>query len=128
MNPKIISVSPQISVRDVRATQEYYRDILGFEVLWLWGENDFGAVGANDVAIYFTHEDDPKAESVLCIDVDDVDAYYKTLKQKGARIVSELETKPWGMREFSVEDLNGNQLRMGMGVKPIREIPEFSQG
>ncbi len=128
MNPNIISVSPQLSVKDVKATQEYYRDVLGFEVLWLWGENDFGAVGANNVAIYFAHEDDPEGESVLCIDVDDIDAYYKTVKEKGARITSDLETKPWGMREFTVEDLNGNQLRMGMGVKPISEIPRFTQG
>ena len=53
-------VSPQLSVKDVKATQEYYRDVLGFKVLWLWGKNDFGAVGANDVAIYFAHEDDPE--------------------------------------------------------------------
>ncbi len=60
--------------------------------------------------------------------MDDIDAYYETVKRKGARITSDLETKPWGMREFTVEDLNGNQLRMGMGVKPISEIPEFTQG
>ena len=75
MNPKIVSVSPQLSVKDVKATQKYYCEVLGFEVLWLWGENDFGAVGANNVAIYFAHEDDPEGESVLCIDVDDIDSY-----------------------------------------------------
>ncbi len=52
------------------------------------------------------------------------------MKEKGARVTSDLETKPWGMREFTVEDLNGNQLRMGMGMgmKAISEIPEFTQG
>ncbi len=46
----------------------------------------------------------------------------------GDDATSDLETKPWGMREFTVEDLNGNQLRMGMGVKPTSEIAEFTQG
>ena len=50
------------------------------------------------------------------------------MKDKGAKITSDLETKPWGMREFTVEDLNGNQLRLGMGVKRISEIPNFTQG
>ncbi len=64
-----------------------------------------------------------RGESVLCIDVDEIDAYYETLKDRGAKITSDLETKPWGMGGFTVEDLNGNQLHMG--VKPISEAPEF---
>ena len=42
-------------------------------------------------------------------DAEDVDASYDELKSLGAKIVEPLETKPWGLRQFTVEDLDGNR-------------------
>jgi uncharacterized glyoxalase superfamily protein PhnB len=39
----------------------------------------------------------------------DVDATYRELQDAGASIVEPLETKPWGMRQFTLEDLDGNR-------------------
>jgi len=120
-----LQATPQLSVSDVRATQEYYREVLGFSISWLW-LNDFGAVGNGDTQIYFAREDGPIPSMTCCADVDDVDAVYKTYRASGAKIVAELETRPWGMREFTIEDPNGHLFRVGQGVKAVRDIPEFT--
>jgi uncharacterized glyoxalase superfamily protein PhnB len=38
----------------------------------------------------------------------DIDASYEELKSLGADIVDPLETKPWGIRQFTVKDIDGN--------------------
>jgi len=40
---------------------------------------------------------------------EDIDALYHELKSLGANIVETLEKKPWGLRQFTVEDLDGNR-------------------
>jgi uncharacterized glyoxalase superfamily protein PhnB len=39
----------------------------------------------------------------------DIDATYNELKSLGANIVEPLESKPWGLRQFTVEDIDGNR-------------------
>lgn len=38
-----------------------------------------------------------------------IDATYEELRALGARIVEPLEKKPWGLRQFTVEDIDGNR-------------------
>ncbi len=118
-------VIPQRPVHDVRATQEYYRDVLGFEIDWLW-EDSYGSVHNEQGRIYFTRYEEPFEGVICCANVPDVDAVYAEYKGRGAEIVAELETKPWGMREFTLRDPNGHCFRVGTGVKRVDDIPEFT--
>jgi GNAT superfamily N-acetyltransferase len=45
--------------------------------------------------------------------VDGINALYGYHQRLGASIVSPLEAKPWGLREYTVRDLNGHYLRFG---------------
>ena len=49
----------------------------------------------------------------LSIFVQDVDALYETYKKVGAIISKPPADYPWGMREMTVEDLDGHSFRMG---------------
>jgi uncharacterized glyoxalase superfamily protein PhnB len=40
---------------------------------------------------------------------DDVESTYDELSASGAKIAEPLETKPWGLRQFTLEDLDGNR-------------------
>ena len=40
---------------------------------------------------------------------EDIDATYNELKSMGANIVEPLEKKPWGLTQFTVEDIDGNR-------------------
>jgi uncharacterized glyoxalase superfamily protein PhnB len=105
------AVVPQLPVTDLAATQAWYRDVLGFEIAW--ASSDFGAVWLDRVELFFARVARPSPAVCLCVRVDDADALYKRYRENGARIVSELEDKPWGMREFTLEDPNGHRLRIG---------------
>ena len=49
--------------------------------------------------------------------VTDVDALYEELKSRGARTLNEPRDYPYGMRDFDISDLDGNQLCFGMESK-----------
>jgi uncharacterized glyoxalase superfamily protein PhnB len=40
---------------------------------------------------------------------EDLDESYAELKGSGANIVEPLEMKPWGLRQFTVDDPDGNR-------------------
>jgi uncharacterized glyoxalase superfamily protein PhnB len=105
------SAVPQLPVTDLEATQAWYRDVLGFEIAW--ASSDFGAVWQDRVEIFFARVPRPLPGGCLCVRVADADALCARYRERGAKIVAELEDKPWGMREFTLEDPNGHQLRIG---------------
>ena len=45
--------------------------------------------------------------------VDDADRYYLNLKTRGADLLSAIEDKPWGMREFALRTIDGHRLTIG---------------
>lgn len=115
---------PNLPVRDVPAAQEWYRDVLGLEINWIW-EANFGSVGRDNVELFRAEHDD--ARPVVCsVFVDDVDVVHDQCRERGGDIVEELELKPWGVREFSVRDPDGNVLRIGHGEERVIDIPQFS--
>ena len=69
---------------------------------------EIGAVSRGDVAIFFRKRKPPFEPAVHWVFAEDIDASYQELKSLGANIVDPLEKKPWGLRQFTVEDLDGN--------------------
>jgi uncharacterized glyoxalase superfamily protein PhnB len=115
-------VIPVFLVDDVLETVEYYRDILGFEVDFVYGEPAvYGSVSRDDAIINFTMSSPPGRRNGVSsagvgngvdayIVVSDVDDVCEELKQHGARVVVEPESHDYGMREFQIEDLNSYRL------------------
>ena len=100
---------PELPVADVERAQQYYRDTLGFEIGWLYPGKEIGAVSRGDVVIFFRRRAPPFEAAVHWVFAEDVDATYNELKSLGASIVDPLERKPWGLRQFAVDDLDGNR-------------------
>jgi catechol 2,3-dioxygenase-like lactoylglutathione lyase family enzyme len=44
---------PELPVEDVERAQQYYRDVLGFEIGWLYPGKEIGAVSRKDAVIFF---------------------------------------------------------------------------
>jgi uncharacterized glyoxalase superfamily protein PhnB len=82
---------------------------LGFGIDWLYPGGDIGAVSRDDVAIFFRRRDRPFEPAIHWVFAEDIDATYEELRSRGARIVEPLEKKPWGLRQFTVEDIDGNR-------------------
>jgi len=100
---------PELPVVDVERAQEHYRDALGFEIGWLYPGKEIGSVSRGNAAIFFRKRVRPFEPAVHWIFADDLDASYNELISLGAKIVEPLERKPWGLRQFTVEDLDGNR-------------------
>lgn len=50
---------PELPVADVEQAQEYYRDVLGFEIGWLYPGKEIGSVSRGNVAIFFRRRQKP---------------------------------------------------------------------
>ena len=100
---------PELPVADVERAQQYYRDVLGFEIGWISPGKEIGAVSRGSVAIFFRRRNPPFEPAVHWVFAEDLDATYRELKSAGAKIVDPLETKPWGLRQFTVDDPAGNR-------------------
>ncbi len=100
---------PELPVADVERAQKHYRDALGFEIGWLYPGNEIGAVSRGRVAILFRKRNPPFEPAVHWVFAEDIDATYNELKSLGSNIVEPLQKMPWGLRQFTVEDLDGNR-------------------
>jgi catechol 2,3-dioxygenase-like lactoylglutathione lyase family enzyme len=124
---------PIFPVADVVDTVRYYREVLGFRDGWTWGDPpDFGGVRWGKVGAMFSLQSGPEAKvggQWHSFFVEGIDAFYGLHRRNGATICSPLEAKPWGLREYTVRDLNGHYLRFGQrgsdrtaGFEPATEV------
>ena len=126
--------APVLGVRDVRRTAEYYRDVLGFHldpetgVFQGAGEDPGGVYGIVDrggAAIHFqirrgdlpSRRREPLERDVY-IYVDDVDALYAELRNRGASLAELPRNAPYGLREIVAEDFNGYRIAFGSPARP----------
>lgn len=119
----------ELHVPDFEKVKEFYGK-LGFEVVWERKPEEFkgylvikrgGTIlcfwGGNENILeheYFSQfpKDSKRGYGVeLVIMVEDVDSYYEGVKQF-ATVVEELKLKPWGLRDFRIEDPFGFYLRI----------------
>ncbi len=99
---------PELPVADVERAQQHYRDALGFEIGWIEPDKGIGAVSRGRAVIFFRKRKRPFEPAVHWMYAEDIDATFQELKSSGANIVEPLEKKPWGLRQFTVRDLDGN--------------------
>jgi catechol 2,3-dioxygenase-like lactoylglutathione lyase family enzyme len=110
--------NPILYSKDVKKSIWYYTEILGFEDSWEWGDpTDFGGVVKDGVEIFFCLNDQGNPGTWIAIIVDNVDAYFKIINEKGAKIISAPESKEWNMREMLVEDPDGHIIRFGHRIE-----------
>jgi uncharacterized glyoxalase superfamily protein PhnB len=98
----------ELPVVDVERAQQHYRDALGFQIGWLYPDKEIGAVSRDKAVIFFRKRNPPFEPAIHWVFAEDIDASYQELQSSGANIVDPLEKKPWGIRQFTVQDLDGN--------------------
>jgi GNAT superfamily N-acetyltransferase len=112
MNDPVFShVEPVLPVADVPATIRYYQDVLAFPNQWTWGDPPVhGGVSWHTACMQF-HLDPGKAKAsagnVIWIRVKYIDQLYRIHLQRKAEINEPLTSRPWGMDEYVVKDING---------------------
>ena len=123
----IKSSTAVLAVADIVATVKFYCDVLGFRQNWLWGNPPtFGCVGSGKIEIFLNLQPE-LARRVEghehFFDVEgDVEALYQQHRAASAQIISPLENKPWGIREYTVRDPSGYHLRFSGPLKYERPL------
>jgi catechol 2,3-dioxygenase-like lactoylglutathione lyase family enzyme len=112
-------------VRDIAASLAYYRDALGFEIAFTWGEPTYYAgVCRGSVTIHLQAASQtkcPPGAASLCVFVGSADGVHRELVARGARILQAPASYPYGMRDFDVVDLDGNRIVFGSADPPPGE-------
>lgn len=108
-------------VQDVLRSVEHYRDVLGFRTEFTYGQPTFYAgVERGAVVIHLQAASETKrqpGQGAVNIFVTDVDGLYQELKSRGAKTLNEPKDYAYGMRDFDINDLDGNHLCFGMESK-----------
>lgn len=110
------SLTPLLWVRDVGEAQAWFRDVLDFKITYTQGSR-FGAVQYGNTEIFLEKSDPPALPLVCCVRVEDADFLYALYRERGAKIVEKIESKPWRMREFTIEEPNGHRFRIGHSTR-----------
>lgn len=122
VQPRLLSVSATLPVRDVAATARLLEDALGFQRRFEYGEPpEFAGLaidmwsasplvhlseaGTNDIA--------PVEISVDCTDVDDLHDHALVA---GLTVEGPPTAKPWHRREFTVTIPDGHRIRLGAAL------------
>jgi catechol 2,3-dioxygenase-like lactoylglutathione lyase family enzyme len=120
---KFYKVTPFLPVRDLRETLNFYRDELGFSNEWTWGDND-GGIQRDEMRLLFGQNTDyvrminnAQRRFELVWFVDNVDEIYNEFKVKKKLMTSEIKNEPWGIREFTFQDINGYLIRISETIK-----------
>jgi catechol 2,3-dioxygenase-like lactoylglutathione lyase family enzyme len=94
---KLSRIAPEIPVSNLKDSVKYYEQKLGFRV-------------AMEIHLF---QDDAQSPSPVGIHIftEDLEALHTELKNRGARISQEILRKPWGNRDFRVNDDSGNEIK-----------------
>lgn len=112
--PRLDAVTPRLPVQDIDEALSFYRDRLGFELGWKWGDPVTHASVCRD-SISLDLIAVPRGKqgtAMVYVRVKGVDAYYSELKGRNVHS-SNLDDRPYGMRDFEVLDPSGNHLAFG---------------
>lgn len=105
-------IMPEMPMDDVASGVSHYRDVLGFSVNY--EQHDIGVMDRDSVRLLLIARTESHSGIGSCyIYVADADALHTELVGKGADVQGEPISRPWGLREFTVLDPEGNRLTFG---------------
>lgn len=115
-------VTPVLRVRDVKSSEEYYVNRLGFKVDFR--TPGFVSVTRGRCCLFLCEGDQGNPGSWVWIDGVDVEKVYEEFRASGAKIRHKPTNYPWAL-EMQVEDPDGNVLRIGSDPKKDEPTGEW---
>ena len=115
--------SPILRVANLRASVEYYVEVLGFRNAD-WGSDEFTSVKRDSAGIYLCRDGQGCVGAWAWVGVEDAQALYDEYRVSGAKIRQPPRNYPWAL-EMHVEDLDGHVLRFGSDPLSDRSFDEW---
>jgi catechol 2,3-dioxygenase-like lactoylglutathione lyase family enzyme len=107
-------IHPSLRVRNVVAAADFYSTQLGFVISFTWGEPpSFAGVTLGKTQMFLEMGDPhPGASSVYFV-VGDADELCEFHRANGVEIIVPPDDREYGLRDYSVQDLDGHKLTFG---------------
>jgi catechol 2,3-dioxygenase-like lactoylglutathione lyase family enzyme len=125
--PRIVDSRCVLAVRDLKASTQFYMDVLGFRRDFGDGSDGWSFLSRDNFKVRLGECPDQKPASELgdhsyfvYLTVEGLDQLHQELSARGAPVISEPEDQPWGVREFSIRTPDGHRIRFGERI-PARE-------
>jgi predicted lactoylglutathione lyase len=120
MTLELPSAVPEIPVRDILEATAYYENNLGFTVDWGGEELGLAGISCGNCRMFLASSTyrtvrgntGPVLIWLNLESKDEVDELFRLWSRSEAKLISEPESKPWGLHEFMAEDLDGNLFRV----------------
>jgi predicted enzyme related to lactoylglutathione lyase len=107
---KLSRVAPELPAADLQAAIAYYEQKLGFGLVMQMPE--YAIVERDDVAIHLFQDSAQSPAGVgIHIFTEGLDALHAELERRGAHVSQGIVRKPWGNRDFRVNDSSGNVIK-----------------
>jgi predicted lactoylglutathione lyase len=111
---------PEIPVKDVDKAAAHYERKLGFRVDWGGEAGGIAGVSKGNCRMFlangaFREHHGNSAPVLIWLNLDskdEVNELFEQWKKSETTVVSSPDSKPWGLHEFTVADLDGNLLRV----------------
>ena len=114
----LTNINPKLPMRHKAVTKAYYLNQLGFKEFGSANFDGYLMVQKDQVQIHFFQfgELDPRENyGQVYIRTADIEKLYRSFLDNGTKIHpnGNLQTKPWGQKEFSLLDPDNNLLTFG---------------
>lgn len=117
---------PEIPVSNIADALAYYRDALGFGVDWADEALGLAGISRGQCRMFLADSNfrsgygnaEPIVIWLNLTSNEEVDELYRSWKGSGAIMISEPESKPWYLYEFSATDLDKNKFRVFYSFGP----------
>jgi len=119
----IVGAEPQLFVSDIQRSCEFFRERLGFALVFSYGEPPYYAqVGRDAARLNLRYVERPVMESMvrdreelLSVSItvataEEIKLLFLEFQSAGVAFHQTLKTQPWGARNFIVKDPDGNLL------------------
>jgi catechol 2,3-dioxygenase-like lactoylglutathione lyase family enzyme len=111
-NPMFEKALPRLPLSNLAAGIAHYRDVLGFRVNY--EDANVGVVFRDQVTVLLIRRGEAyKGIGSAYFYIEDADKLCAEMRSAGANAEGDPVSFPWGLREFSVKDCEGNELYFG---------------
>ena len=118
-----------LAVNDLAKSVDFYKTKLDFQ----WEGGGWHFLVHDSVKLMLGEcPDDKPASEINChsyfayLEVENIDELYNEYQSKEIEILSSIENKPWGQREFSIRSIDGHRITFGEEIssKLLEKITE----
>jgi uncharacterized glyoxalase superfamily protein PhnB len=111
---------PEIPVKDINAAAAYYQSNMGFTLDWGGEELGLAGISKGNCRIFLANQQyragygnvGPTLTWLNLKSKEEVDELHRAWSASNVKLISAPESKPWGLHEFTVADLDGNLFRV----------------